>query len=299
MIIKKDKIERIKSIIAKHFVKLIIGTVGNKVFTATELKELEDQGINTKDKTSLLSLIYYNNYLNESSSKQMAKTIPQAITQQSKVPAEETHVAAVEHLNDNYRQLVEKLTQSAQSRFEGLIRDTNMDYRNEVLQNIDRPDYLSNLVKQSTVGGLKQKLRDFSSDSYRDWKRVAVTEIANSVGMGAMDRVVDDNQGKDFDEVYVYRITKGDSKVCKYCKAFFEDSDGSPKVYKLSTIMANGTNYGKKAVDWKPVAGNVHPGERCGGILELRPGWKVLPGGTVEFIGKEEWQSYIAQKVQS
>lgn len=87
------------------------------------------------------------------------------------------------------------------------------------------------------------------------------------------------------------------SHNCKYCRNFYIDSDDSPKVYRMSRILNNGSNYGKKADEWKPTALATHPNCRDSQLIELRPGWKVLPGGKQTFIGLDAWQDYIRNKV--
>jgi hypothetical protein len=53
--------------------------------------------------------------------------------------------------------------------------------------------------------------------------------------------------------------------ACKYCiSAYLTSGIGSqPKIFKLSVLKANGSNIGRKAVDYKPVIGNHHPACRC------------------------------------
>lgn len=59
--------------------------------------------------------------------------------------------------------------------------------------------------------------------------------------------------------------------ACAHCiKAYLEGGIGStPKLFSLSDLKANGTNIGRKAADWKPVVGPLHPWCRC--TLEATP----------------------------
>ncbi len=121
--------------------------------------------------------------------------------------------------------------------------------------------------------------------------------MSNAIGIGSVDRIAEQNEGKDFGDVFVYRIVVNDAALCKWCRRFYQDSDGSPRVYKLSTLLSNGSNYGKKTADWLPVVGATHPNERCSQVIELKRGWKVLPGGRQTYIGNEKWAEYIVNKV--
>lgn len=299
MVISKTALAKIREIISKHYSTLTLSLAGSSVFTDQELLQLQAEGIDINKPESLLEMIYYNYVLNDLRSREAPATIEGMREQQRFRPVGNAHESAEEHVNQNFKHVVEKMKTSVQSRIEGIIRDNNNTYRNNALQNLTRPEDLDQLMKESTVGKLKQKLREYSTDAYRDWDRVAVTETANALGMGSVDRIVMQNQEKPASEIYVYRISVQDAALCKFCKQFYVDTDGSPKVYKLSTILNNGTNYGKPTVEWKPVAVATHPNERCSGILELKPGWKVLPGGSVDFIGLDAWEKYIKAKLQA
>lgn len=301
MVLKKAVIERIKNIIKNHHNMLLISMLGEKRLNPEQLKALKKAGLNPNKYAaakSILNLAYNHNVQNEDGDHRAPKTIDQAQEQQAKGTYQgEAHQEAIEHLNANMEQLIDKQAFDVMSRIEGLIRDNNNEYRFDALQNLDRAEALDEVVKKNTVSKLKQLLRDTSKDSNRNWSRIAATEISNAVGLGSVDRIVMDNRTKNAGEVYVYRVNPNDAATCKYCRKFYIDSDQSPKVYRLSTIMGNGSNYGLKAAEWKPVSTATHPNCRDSQVLELRPGFKLLPGGKVEFIGLEEWREYIAKKV--
>jgi hypothetical protein len=298
MMISKKALDKIRKIIDKNYKALLINVVGTRVFSDDELRRLKDLGLDVEDKDSLLSLVYYNNVLNDLISTTGPTSIDDMLAQQKGKPTGEGHEAAEEHINQNFVQAVEKLKTSTQASMEGIIRDYNLTYRNNALQNLERPEEMDKLVMQSSVGGLKQSLRDYSGDATRDWNRVAVTETANAMGIGSVDRVVMQNRDKDLEEVYVFRIPVNDAALCKFCRKFYLDADGSPAVYRMSTLLNNGTNYGRKPADWKPVAGATHPNDRESGVLELRPGWKVVAEGRLEFIGVPAWKEYIKKKLR-
>lgn len=298
MIVSKKTLEKIKKIIENNYRGLLISITGPSVLSEEELLVLKRAGYDVKDKDSLLSLIYYNNVINDLSSQMGPISILEMQKQQQAKPSDAMHRAVEEHLNENFAQVVEKLKSDVQAKTEGLIRDYNITHRNKVVQNKDRPKEIDKLVKQSSVGGLKEVLRDSLEGSEKDFERLAITETSNALGMGSVDRIVAQNKDKKHSEIYVYRIPVNDALLCKFCRKFYLDGDESPAVYRLSQILNNGSNYGKKSIDWKAVSGATHPNERCSGILELRPGWKVTPGGKVDFIGYEGWKEYISSKIR-
>jgi len=301
MVTNEETLEKIRKIIEKHYQKLLISVGGSSIFSAQELEQLKDAGIDTSKKDSLLELIYHHNFIN-APSEAKPTSIEDMKSQQSQPGMKakgEAHDYAVKHINNQVKDLTEKLRADVTARITSVINQNNENYRRNALQNLTRTAELDKLVKESTLGDLKRALRDTSGDSNRDWKRVAITETSNTIGIASVDRIVADNQEADLNDVYVYRIIVGDEATCKWCRRFYEDSDGSPKVYKLSTILANGSNYGKSKDSWQPVTGATHPNTRTSQIVELKPGWEVLPGGGQSFIGREKWDEYIVNKAIS
>ena len=300
MVISKQTIERIKRILKKNYAKLAMGVLGAQNLSDEEKFYLQREGVDLENHESLMEALYNYNYINDVQETDKPDGLEEALAQQSHPSAKpkgEAHSSAYEHLNSNMQHIIEKHRNTMISRIEGYIRDNNNDYKYDALQNLTRPDNMDEMVKEATVGDLKRQLRDMSGDANRNWTRIAVTETSNAIGMGSVDRLVKDNKEKAMDDVYVYRINPDDSATCKYCKSFYIDKDGSPKVYKMSTILNNGSNYGKKAAQWKPTALATHPNCRDSQLIELKPGWKVLPGGKQTFIGLDAWGEYIREKV--
>jgi len=302
MVISKETIKRIKRIIERNYNQFTISILGKSVFSPEELKNLNAEGLDTSNNDSLLDLIYSHNFINRHGDPKAPTSVEDMKSQQSlpgTVPEGEAHEYASEHLNENASQLIEKMNQDVQTRVEGLIRETNHQFKTNALQNLNRPDEVDDIIKEGMVSQIKQKLRDSSGDANRNWRRVAITETSNAIGAGSSDAIVARNREKDLGEVYVFRIVVGDSKLCKYCREFYLDGDGSPKLYRMSTLLNNGSNYGKKTPEWKPVVLATHPNERCSAVMELPPGYKLLSGGSMTYIGMDVWDDYIQEKLNS
>lgn len=297
MVLSATTIQKIKNIIENHYASLTIGILGKKALTASQRRKLKDADIEIpeKDEGSILEQIYYHNYLNKVGDAVVPTSHLEMRVQQkeSDLPKTPVHEASREHLNETVSQLIEKHKTDIMTRVEGIIRERNSQFK------FDAQQGLADLSKDESVSQIKTRLRDLSRDANRNWERVVNTEVSNSISLGSVDRIVDDNKERDLGEVYVYRIVVNDGALCRWCRRFYLDGDGTPKVYRLSTLLANGSNYGKKTSEWKAVALAVHPNDRCSATIELRPGWKVRRGGTVTFIGLDKWRDYISTKVTS
>lgn len=302
MVTSKEVLEKIRNIIDKHHKRLTISVLGKRMFSKETLDKLKSQGVDIDNEESLLELIYNHNFLNPATEQNGPVSVEDMKQQQlvpGVVPQGEAHNYTVDTLNDKTKQLIEKLKMDVTSRVEGIVYQNNDNYKHNALQNLTREFESDQLVKESSLGAVRQRLRDTSKQGNRDWQRVALTEMSNAIGAGSVDRIVSLNPDKELNTVYVYRVIVGDDKTCKYCRRFYQDADGSPKVYKLSTILGNGSNYGKKTDAWMPVVGATHPNTRTSQIIELPPGWQVEPGGKMTFIGIDKWNEYIQNKLTS
>ena len=301
MVTNRETLEKIREIIQKHYSRLIISVLGKEALTPKEIKELQDMGVDTSNTDSLMSLVYYHNFINHPVDEVSPTSVEDMKNQQSVkglIPKGEAHDYTVENINDKVKQQIQKMKVDVMTRVENLIRENNDSYKMDALQNLDRTDIMDDLTKESTLGKLKQRLRDTAGNANRDWTRIAITEVSNAIGIGSVDRIVSDNVGKELDDVYVFRITVKDAKTCKWCKLFYNDTDGSPKLYKLSTLLDNGSNYGKHRDEWRPTTMATHPGERCSQMIELKPGWALKIDGSVTYIGLNKWKDYIINKLQ-
>lgn len=296
MVLSKTVLEKIRKIIEQNYAQFTVSMLGKAVFSKEELKQMQAAGIDIANKESFLSMAYFHNFINNPINENSPTSVEDMKAQQSQPgikPTGEANDYTVDNLNDKAKQYIDKLRMDVVTRIEGFIRDNNDAYKFDALANLDREDAIDTLVKESSLGRVKQKLRDSNKDANRDWQRVALTEMSNAIGIGSVDRIVTDNRGTDLDDVFVYRIIVGDALTCKYCRRFYGDVGEPPKLYRLSTLLGNGSNYGVKSDAWKPVSGATHPNTRTSQVIELKPGFAVNPGGSVSYIGLAKWNDYI------
>ena len=114
------------------------------------------------------------------------------------------------------------------------------------------------------------KNRFKQEDIGRDWDRIARSETRFASNLGALITMQEEGGG-DPETIYLYYNVH--PTACRYCKQLYLHTDGTPKLFKLATILANieatgGMNVGKKASligeegGWLPNA-LVHPNDQC------------------------------------
>jgi hypothetical protein len=114
---------------------------------------------------------------------------------------------------------------------------------------------ISAISDRKTTSQLKSVLYESIKVKHKDWQRVASTEMHEAIQRGVHSEILS-THGKD---QLVYKLPS--PTACKHCKRLFLNSAGIPKVFKISELADN--NFGKKAVDWEPVIGAVHPWCQC------------------------------------
>lgn len=190
----------------------------------------------------------------------------------------------------------------------GMFIDRFMDKQATDLGSIVQNDLLASLsqlrdkvqdeisegvIRNQSAQEIARRLREKTQDLNKDWERVVTTELARAQNLGNFDAIIENNIDKAHDEIYVYKTGPHDAKTCKWClKFWFLPGGVTPKVYKMSDLVANGSNIGKKAADWQPTVDNTHPNERHF-LMELPHGFGFR-GGSLSFIGKD----HIEHKVQ-
>ena len=102
------------------------------------------------------------------------------------------------------------------------------------------------------------------------WRRVASTELNNAIQNGIYHSIADTSD--EAGDQLVYKLPNPDA--CKYCKAVYLEDDGvTPKIFKLNQLEE--TNIGRKANDWGPTVGAVHPWCSCQ-LITIPDGYDFL-----------------------
>ncbi len=132
------------------------------------------------------------------------------------------------------------------------------------------------------------RIRDAVNALRREWLRTAHTEVHNAseeakaIAMSAGGR-----------DPMVFKRPHPDA--CAHCRLLYLKPDGvTPRVFRLSALLANGTNVGRRAgrptrsgrsrTEWKAVVGAAHPWCQCP-LHVLGDGMKFDRNGKVVYVG--------------
>lgn len=160
-----------------------------------------------------------------------------------------------------------------------LLIEADANLRRQMRQEI-RTATERNIAERESLKKLKSDLGWATKDWARDWQRIANTETHF-----AMQRGVAEYYGKRYGAKGRVAV-RAMPDACNHCKRLFVGSDGQPIIFELGDLEANGTNVGRKAVDWLPVVPPVHPHCFPPGVCVLtskgsKPIEKLSPGELV------------------
>ncbi len=133
--------------------------------------------------------------------------------------------------------------QRQRARYEKIIQDTAEE----------------TLINRGSVRDMVSALGRKTEDWSRDFGRISDYVLHSAFDQGRA-AGIEREKGKD---ALVYKdVYPG---ACRHCISHFLTAGigSQPKIFKLSTLQANGTNVGKKVDNWLPVIGPLHPWCRC------------------------------------
>lgn len=194
--------------------------------------------------------------------------------------------STIEHIEQSAGQYITKQSDLLSERFEEGIRNENMAFKQKIIGDTIKTPLKQAVEKRKTISQIVSDLRNASDDIYRDFHRVAFTEMQNARMHGKLDQIYRVNEGKEESEVLVFKRPNPDG--CPKCKSAYLESDGvTPKVFKLSEFRKNISNFGIKVKKWMPTLEALHPYCACE-MSQLQPGFGFDEDGELKFVGEKK-----------
>jgi hypothetical protein len=152
-----------------------------------------------------------------------------------------------------------------------------------------KKELLDGTFEKRSVKKITSNLANQMNDWNRDWGRIVETESQDIYNLGRAEIIMEE----DPDPLVYFDVFPG---ACRHCiRLYLKGGIGSePKVFHLSELMANGTNYGVKSKDWKATIHPVHPFCRCD--LRYLPKGYVWNPDTRQFEPPKDYQRKVERK---
>lgn len=270
MALKKKTTARVTQAMKRFVAWLKYKSIGPHALTKSELKDLVRAGFITSGQSSKTAIARAYLTTHENMATEVA---PKAVRD-----------GAIDFLERMFGRYTEKAGQQ-------FTNDLLNQIESQIMPMLDRTEgkQIYDILKDKDLHSkyLGNVLHDTVSNWHERWKLIVNTELSRATNYGALDAILTNNKTKDPHELVVYKIGPADGSVCDECKRlWFMPDFSTPRLYKLSELVANGSNNGRKRKDWMATIDNTHPNERHMVLTELKPGWGFLGGG-LQYIGKD------------
>src|SRR4030065_441071 len=299
MLLTPEQILDIQKIIELHHNAFVANTIGHDSVPDEVLKDLKEKGLLKEDVLHIVKEAYLYGTalakLNDENARKMSYSQFRTYMKKNPIPLSPMENRAVVMAQVAAGQYCKGLGNTVQKDTQSLLIEADKQLRIRFEDDIKNITAI-NIGKRESIDKLKSDLGWKTADWGRDLKRIAVTEIGFARHQGQADSLKRKYKGED---IFVARIPNPDA--CEHCVRLFIGPDGQPRIFKLSTLEANGSNVGRKARDWRPVIGPIHPNCVCP-MIRIPNGWgfnefgEVIPNGKLGVVYKEPEELELALK---
>lgn len=286
-----EEITRISEIINTHYSMIAMSVVGEEALTAQEKSTLLKHGIDI-DKVADKFPPYFRSYYMGRLTAMLEDKYMREITNEDFIKyLEKGQFVPMSALERAEYEISRSMTYNTIKGLAHKITDNTRDMMLEQnRRNLIRETVSEAVKNRETVQEIVSRLGHKTGEWDRDWKRIAVTEMQNVYNLG---KAAEIRRKYGVDSLVFKDVFEG---ACRHCiSLYLTDGIGSkPIVFKLSDLIANGTNVGRKVADWKPVVESTHPHCRCD--LRQLPKGKVWDDDKKYFVTGGEIEHKVERK---
>ena len=255
-----SEVEKLVREVKDHGVAFSVNFMGAKPDEGT-LMRLKLKGLVMRDRFSFPANAYAVQRVSDiliAAAKDPAKVpFNQMLEMAQRVPLTSFERDQIAYVEREAARHISGLGESIASTVQGAAEEAHqiMRYRDFI-----RETSREGLLNRWSWKDLSSELGRRTGDWARDWDRIARSELQDAALDASASKIARDNEG---DDPLVYKPPRRDA--CRYCVALYlHDGDfEKPRVFRLSTLVANGSNVGRKVAQWKPTKGIAHPNCNC------------------------------------
>lgn len=283
-----QQVRELRQLIEDYHSAFIAGTVGPDTLAPGEVQRLIDAGILPSDiaytfqpgakelppkAMNAIEEAYRYGHVLASSRNLDEKRLRHGMTYEEfskewapRVPLSEEEKHALEWLKTSAATHIRGLGNQIADDFSTLAIEADAELRRKYM-GVVREELESNVQRRDAWRKLASDLGHRTGDWARDFARIAATEKQKAMQEGITVGLI--KRHGDPDEIYVAK--QPNPGACPDCLRLHTEAGGKLRIFKLSELIANGTNVGKKRRAWSATVGPVHPYCGCE-LIHVPPG---------------------------
>lgn len=282
--LSNKQIRDVSRIIADHHTAFLINIGLGEFVPQAEVTRLRKAGL-LRGGPALKSLAQdaftfgiLSDALEESSNKNLTYPAFKEWLKHRPAPLSSEERAAMNHLKRSMFTHITGLGNTIDKTTQEVLVEADKDLRRRLASHVQR-ELVSGIEKRKTLNEIVSSLRKATHQYTRDWTRVAATELNNAFQEGKLSTIQKANKGKD--PMVFKRVSPA---ACHECKHLYLTKSGEPRVFRLSELLAAGSNVGRKRDDRRAVIGAVHPWCACE-LQEMPHGFEFGKDGNLTYTG--------------
>lgn len=273
MLTSKQLLNRLDEIIELSYIDFTYRVVGEDFLSQAEKDKLMALGLIVGQRPLIENLYLMIRQRGTQGYKEDAtfQEMLQVITDSGVLPdlSEEAEYT-LDHFKAKMKEAIDDVKENVKRTVKERVLEQNLQFKEELqeknaavqptlrreIQDKNSKKLLNSLTLGAVAGtALTNFRRDFTTN---------LTEFVNSTTVDDIRRLASIQAQAPGDSL-VYKQIVDDSRTSVECRSLHTiDGTGSnPRIYRLSELIANGTNVGKPRSQWKAVVSGTHPGCRC------------------------------------
>lgn len=268
MILSPPQIQELLDVIEHQHIMFLGTHLGSDLLSKQDVEILNKHGVNprTFPKHGVVDRAFHFGILADALGKAEAKQLSfedfkKHLSSGKLHPLTKAEQVSLDHVKVRMYGDVKGLGNKVSRDFRNIIIEASKKTRGEYESIINQTAY--DAVKlQKTASQLASDLGHKTKDWARDFDRISDYVLHEAYDTGKSVSMV--NKSKE-EERIVWCYKEVYPGACTHCvRLYLTGGVGSkPKIFKISTLISNGTNIGRKPLQWKAVLGSVHPYCRC------------------------------------
>jgi hypothetical protein len=260
-----NKLKTLLDIIDMNHIMFSLRTIGERVISTDDKNLLKKFGVDYKEVSKEIPEITksfhwgrLSQLLKEKASQISWDDFTKYLKRGQYIPLNKSEQYALEYVENKTYSHIKGLGDRIKQTVSGIVIESSpalrLKYEDAIKTSIEDA-----IKERESAAKVVSDMYSKAKDWNRDLGRIAETELNNAFQFGRAEQIKREQGGDSLVYKDVY------PKACRHCiKAYLTAGIGSkPRIFKLSNLIANGTNIGRKVDEWLPVLESMHPFCRC------------------------------------
>ena len=281
-ILSKAQQQRVAELIELHHQALVVEMLGERAVKKSMLKKIKQRGLYRKPRADMLKRAFQLGLESVTSPdvlKLDAKQFDKYIAKKGDLIPTSTAMT-MRALRESFAEHMKSLGQVMQDRVAETLDKANKTAE-KILEDKQRRELFTELARRKALSKIAKDMGDTTRILANNASRTITTETNNAYQNARALEIIKKSGQPD---PKVFKQPRQDA--CDECKKAYLKGDGkTPRVFRLSDLVANGTNIGKSKADRQPVLDSHHPWCACE-VFWLPPGYDFDSNGDMKYVGR-------------